>query len=106
MQCPQCENQYYYDAGCLPLHCPHCGYKLVITTEDYSDKKQIEVDLPPLPEGTQIMINNKEHKFYLEQGLVIKKDHKFYCIELISQDEHVHQRRVWVPVHWVEKTIV
>ena len=53
--------------------------------------------LPELKVGTEIYINNKEHKFNLEQGKVIGKDHRHYKVELIHLG-----KVIWVPEHWVE----
>ena len=116
-ECPRCgqlnimELTTWDDNPAHPCFCKACDYFFWIRkTADVSETITIEstytkhdTDIPPLPLKTAIYISNKEHKFFLEQGIIIKKDHKHYRIKFISQNEKIRDKCLWVPDHWVAK---
>lgn len=58
--------------------------------------------LPELREGTQVYLNNREHQFNLEQGVIIDRTHRHYRVKFSSMDDRIADKCLWLPEHWVE----
>jgi hypothetical protein len=56
-------------------------------------------DIPPIKEGTKVIINNIEHDLFLEFGIVVQRSHKFYRVQFDSLGGIM----VWVNAHWVDE---
>lgn len=114
MICPLCNGklQSVIDVpGIRPQYCKHCD-KVWIGDDEIVKKQDIEYEvirtkyqnkeeIPELAIGTVVYIANKEHRFFLEIGTVVEKDHKHYRVRFDSQDKEIDQKYLWVPEHWV-----
>ena len=113
-ECPKCgdlnsiELDTWDDSLAHPCYCGKCSYFFWMTrTADVSEtiiielQKPREADIPPLKLKTTIYVNNEEHEFFLEQGIIVKKDHKHYRIKFRSTDKRLDGKCVWMPDHWI-----
>lgn len=89
------------------LHCPICGTIYLMSGDETIEikypgevSKPSEV-IPTLALETAIYINNKEHKFFLEQGKIVDKSHLHYRIKFISLNKDINNSCLWVPEHWI-----
>ena len=87
--CAKCESLYYFNHKREDLI--KIGYK-----------DQME-EIPPLIEGTNILVANKEHELFLESGLIVQRSHKFYRVKFYSFDKLIDDKIIWLPAHWVVK---
>ncbi len=109
MICPLCNHklQSVIDApGIRPQYCEHCdkiwiGGDEIVEYEVMKTKYQNKEEIPELAISTVVYITNKEHKFFLEIGTIIEKDHKHYRIRFDSQNKEINQKCLWIPEHWV-----
>lgn len=121
-ECPKCgslnaiELFTWDDSLAYPCFCGICDYffwiertadvtetvVLAPTTIRAKYKNRQKCDIPPLELKTQVFICNKEHKLFLERGIIVKKDHKHYRLRFSSLDERLNKKCLWVPDHWVD----
>lgn len=114
--CPKCNRELaltgelWANKSVLTLYCFECDkivfkdikngvLKFPIEEKFGSDK--VPVQIPNLPRRTKVYICNKEHKFFLEQGMISDKSHGFYRVKLRSLDKKLDNKFIWVPEHWV-----
>jgi hypothetical protein len=105
MRCSDCGNNLSVSRArnsAVLYYCDQCDYLF------YFDGKREELvriggrfreDIPPIKEGTKVIINNVEHKLFLEFGTVVQRSHKFYRIQFDSLDGI----GMWVHAHWVDE---
>ena len=67
----------------------------------YSSSERVPEDIPPIPVGDMVYVDNREHELFLEQGVVVKRDHAHYRVRFTSLDKSIDGRKLWVPQHWV-----
>ena len=81
--------------------CPDCSG---LDNEQLMVNKFVKsgVSIPPLDVASWVYVDNKEHIFFLEYGIIIGKDHLHYRVKLKSYDEAVNGLFVWLPQHWVK----
>lgn len=116
MLCPHCggvlaEPSPHYKSrklAFIPVLCPLCEMVLILESDThkvvYSEAWVPTPErLPPIRVGTPIYLNNREHKLFLEQGVVISKDHNHYRILVNSLDVDWNGAYLWVPEHWVKE---
>jgi Zn-finger nucleic acid-binding protein len=114
MICPLCNSklQSVIDVpGIRPQYCQHCdriwiGDDEIVHQQDFEyetvkTENRSKEEIPKLTIGTVIYVANKEHKFFLEIGTVIEKDHKHYRVRFDSQNKEINQMCLWLPDHWV-----
>lgn len=63
---------------------------------------QVREEIPPIRVAEEVYIDNSDHEFYLEQGVVIGRDHGHYRVKFCSLDKRINGRMLWVPAHWVK----
>lgn len=85
--CNNCEKRFKLDEseGFVPLF-----------------PQKTTVDEPPLEIASRIYIDNKEHEFFLEHGIIVQKGYLHYRILFVSLDNKINNRKLWVPEHWVK----
>jgi hypothetical protein len=109
MICPLCNGQLesvIEATGMRPQYCPHCdkiwvGDDETIQNESLSTKGKQEVEIPKLAVETVVYVTNREHDFFLEIGVIIKKDHKHYRVQFNSQNPKINKKLLWMPEHWI-----
>ena len=92
MICPDCKRDMDFEEKNVYI-CRVCGN--ILHAESIEPCKNYQI-LPELRVGSEIYINNMEHKFNLEQGVILSKDHRHYKVKLSGKII------IWVPEHWVE----
>ncbi len=92
-----------------PCVCPRCYEFFWIrrgadASETFYLKKEskLNVEIPPLAKSTQIFITNKEHKLFLERGIIVNKNHAHYRVMFKSKDKKLNDKCLWIPEHWVD----
>lgn len=115
LTCPNCgklsqhEWRTWDDFPSAPVVCPHCYdfYWVRKATEEIVKiqvaHSQVPVKIPEIPEGVSVYIDNKEHKFHLERGIIIERDHCFYKVKFKSHDKKLDGIKTWIPEHWVKE---
>ena len=105
MRCSDCGNDLSISRArnsAVLYYCSCCEYLF------YFDDKREELvrigggfseDIPPIKEGTKVIINNIEHDLFLEFGIVVQRSHKFYRVQFDSLGGVM----VWVNAHWVDE---
>lgn len=91
MNCPDCERELERQDSNI-FFCKACEKRYHV--EIIEEKKNYEI-LPELPVGTEIYVNNRQHKLHLEQGTVTEKSHRYYRVKL-------RNGIIWMPEHWIE----
>lgn len=102
--CPSCENPLCRSnqADNISLfYCDRCHTSFHMVDNILKSTK-VEEQLPSLEVATRVYIDNKEHPFFLEHGLVTDVDHVHYRVMMISQNSDINGRRIWFPEHWVK----
>lgn len=116
-ECPRCgtlnsvQLQTWDDSPAYPCFCGSCDYFFWIKrTADATETLTLQVgefkpkpDIPPLPLKTPVFINNRDHEFFLEQGIIVKKDHKHYRIRFKSEDTRLNGKCLWFPADQVSE---
>ncbi len=87
------------DEAGLPINDPDVNSDI---ESIFPDQQKVPFIRPEMREGTQIIISNKEHPLYFEQGVVVERDHRYYRIKFVSQNKHINDLCLWIPEHWVE----
>ena len=64
--------------------------------------EKVPLNIPELREGTFVFINNKEHPLFLEQGVIVERDHVQYRVKLVSKNTNINDTCIWFPEHWIE----
>jgi hypothetical protein len=57
--------------------------------------KGVDEQIPPLLEYTKVFVVNREHKRYLEPGMIIARDHIHYRVKFKDGTN------TWMPSHWI-----
>ena len=70
--------------------------------ETVAPYQKIPENIPELKLGQKIIVVNKEHPLFLEQGTIIEKGHCYYRIEFVSTDGQLHRKSLWLPDHWID----
>jgi hypothetical protein len=73
-----------------------------IDNESFGPSEKVPTDIPELRTGTQVYVNNKEHKLYLEQGIITEKTHKYYRLKMVSTNKDINNTFIWFPDHWID----
>lgn len=73
-----------------------------LDTESLEDFKPLPVNRPELREGTLVYINNKEHPLFMEQGMIVSRDHVHYRIKIVSTNSAINNTCLWIPEHWID----
>jgi len=102
--CPDCglKHSYTYsDTYCEPnrvyVDCIYCGTKIqVAASEEVTERKPIEEEIPVLETGTVVRVTNEQHVWHNQIGIIKDKKHKHYRIEIFGA-------LLWVPSDWVEE---
>ena len=93
-------------------YCPNCDVVFVVdsrtftilTSESVSGETVSSTNIIPtrqLEVGTQVYINNKEHKLFLEQGVISNTGYGHCRVEMCSLDKTINGSQIWFPNHWV-----
>lgn len=109
MKCPACKYKLlrsYIEP--VVYYCDKCDFLYKFSERAESlvpfgrlmPRDRMSVKIPEIPEGTPIYVDNLQHKFHLEQGIVIKRDHEHYRVKLCDMDSTT--TFVWLPRHWVK----
>jgi len=108
--CPKCGklnvliSEGWHDVGFMPVECSNC--LVLYWGEVFSDieksvisetKQFLKEEIPELEEGTEVFLIHRDHKYHLEPGVVIDRDHKHYRIKF--HDDKV----IWFPSNLVQK---
>lgn len=116
--CPKCgKDDIVAGSGTeafASIYCKHCGFVSIIdkmTNEliqqealSLETKPRQNVDqIPPLDLQTQVYINNREHQLFLEQGVIVDKQHLHYRVKIVSCNESLNNVKIWIPEHWVRQ---
>ena len=89
--CSRCERQYVIDLQSMYMY----------DCENVTDK-EIKNNIPEMRVGTLVVICNKEHPFFLEQGEIVDRDHRFYRVKFKSLNKNINGTCLWLPDHWVD----
>ena len=115
MNCPDCDGSLkqisvsrskFFLASCL-----NCSALFLVDSETLTTVhretihicEQIPENIPPLELGTAVIIINKQHSLFLDQGVIEEKKHLHYRIKMISVDKKLNGFLLWVPHHWVQE---
>lgn len=115
MFCPRCGKEIQTSRPIVGYsfrnaYCLNCDKVLVIDIQSgkevYAEDvnvipNKISVDLPDFAEDTIVYINNKESVLFLEQGIVVGRDHKHCRIKFKSSDPRFNGFLIWIPGHWL-----
>jgi hypothetical protein len=66
------------------------------------DCNKVELEIPEYQVFTPVFVKNKEHKFYLEMGVVVDTDHKHVRVKFYSYNPDIHNKCLWMPDHWIQ----
>ena len=110
MNCPECNGESiivkWQEVPSEVGYCPICDRIFILNADETliirPNGVHAETEIPELPINTHVFIINKEHKFFLERGVVVEKDHKHYRIKFISLNKDIHDKMLWVPDHWID----
>lgn len=102
-KCPSCDAINIVAAGnwekYAPVECNSCNllywcgvFQSIETTATASFVEQI----PELPEGTVVILVNREHLLHLNSGIIINRDHQFYRIDF-------NGKKMWFPSNLIVK---
>jgi len=108
--CPKCgklnaiTSDSWKDVGSMPIECSNC--LTLYWGKVYSDIEQSSImkeqvilkeEIPELEEGTEVFLIHRDHKYHLEPGVIVARDHKHYRIKF--RDGKV----IWFPDNLVQK---
>jgi len=115
IRCPFCHhtqsfnpNHDWDEFASFPIQCTECGE---IFWSDGGDNEQMAInvrhtwteEIPPLTEGTQIIVINRQIKFHLSPGEIIERDHKHYRVRIAYHDGQRSKHTIlWMPDHWIK----
>ena len=114
MKCPDCDGELKQigvsHSKFFLASCGNCSEIFLIDSETLTTIhretihicERIPEDIPPLALGTYIIVVNKQHPLFLDQGTIEDKKHLHYRIKMISVDKKMNGFLIWVPHHWVQ----
>jgi hypothetical protein len=112
MRCLRCKSKLmHFNKGITTVYrCVSCNClyrfnrqsELLIPMGVCESIGQVKENIPPISLGKEVYIDNLEHEFCLEQGIVIGRDHGHYRIKFCSLDKRINGKKIWVPTHWVK----
>lgn len=106
LQCDACGESADYtiddSAEDIPLAmpCEHCASIIYIHQESFiiQKLKHTENASQVLKNGTIVIIDNSDHVWHNEIGLVCDHKPKFYRLEVLG-------KKIWVPEEWVKENV-
>jgi len=88
------ESSVNYEFDSTYVLCYNCGSTIKIQCE-LLIKRNPTFELPKFDIGQLVIINNRDHPWHNEIGIIRSKKFKHYRVEL-------HGQLIWLPENWVE----
>lgn len=82
-----------------PVVCPGCGntwWASRISETVESPYAGIEADIPGLPDGTDVVIESKDHPLHGQRGTIVGRQHAHYRVK-------IQEGAILVPEQWVKQ---
>lgn len=107
MKCPKCSGRLHRSKVPKPiiLYCDVCDvlYRWSESAEGVVPfgrlclSQRNSIMIPELKEGTKVYIRCKDHRLFLEQGVVVNRDHEHYRVRFVSLDKDIDGKMIWFP---------
>jgi hypothetical protein len=104
MLCPSCKGQLRQSNQSEDIsiyYCYYCDANYHFVNNIF-ERIDVDVKLPELEIATRVYVDNKEHDFFLEHGIITQIAHIHYRVKMVSRNKEINGKQIWFPEHWIK----